>query len=299
MSVRRTRGGGTGVGPSVDLTSVSGGNGSNSIQVCLFGLGEAGSLLAADLVEAGADVTAYDPAEVATPIGVTRRAHPALALRPVDRSVDLILAATGGDESRLALLQAVDAIDAGTIYADVSTAAPGLKLDLADEAIRRDVDFVDVALLGMVPGHGLATPALASGPGANRLADLVNPLGASVEPITGPPGTATAKKLLRSVLMKGVAAVLIEATRAGAAADDLDWLWANVTEELGRADDRWARRLIEGSGVHARRRHSEMLAAVSLLEALEVSPIMTRATVATLRDLVDGAEIPELPGRSG
>lgn len=275
------------------------GNGSNGVQVCLFGLGEAGSLLAMDLVAAGADVTAYDPADVGTPNGVTRRAHPALALRPVDRSVDLVLAATGGDESRLALLQAVDAIDAGTIYADVSTAAPGMKLDLADEAIRRDVDFVDVALLGMVPGNGLATPALASGPGAGRLADLVNPLGARVEAITGPPGTATAKKLLRSVLMKGVASVLIEATRAGAAADDLEWLWSNVTDEFARADEGWIRRLIEGSGIHARRRHGEMQAAVSLLEALEVSPTMTRATVATLRDLVDGAEIPDLPPRLG
>lgn len=265
--------------------------------MCLFGLGEAGSLLADDLVKAGADVTAYDPADVPTPTGVNRRAHPALALRPVDRSVDVVLSATGGTESRLALLQAVDAIDAGTIYADISTAAPGIKLDLADEAIRRDVEFVDVALLGMVPGNGLATPGLAAGPGAGRLADLVNPLGARLEPITGPPGTATAKKLMRSVLMKGVASVLVEAVRAGAAADDLDWLWANLTDEFDRADEGWMRRLVEGSGLHAKRRYSEMQAAVSLLEALEVSPIMTRATVATLRDLVDGAEIPDLPGQ--
>lgn len=272
-----------------------GGSGSIDLQVCLFGLGEAGSLLATDLVRAGASVTAYDPADVDTPAGVIRRAHPALALRPQDRSVDLVMAATGGDESRLALLQAVDAIDAGTIYADVATASPGVKLDLADEAIRRDVDFVDVALLGMVPGNGLATPALAAGPGATRLASLVNPLGARVEPITGPPGAATAKKLLRSVMMKGVASVLVESVRAGAAADDLEWLWANLTSELDRADDAWARRLIVGSGLHARRRLGEMQAAVALLEALEVSPTMTRATVATLRDLVDGAETPELP----
>ncbi|MEL6985200.1 MAG: NAD(P)-binding domain-containing protein, partial [Actinomycetota bacterium] len=189
----------------------SGDSGSTALQVCLFGLGEAGSLLATDLVRAGASVSAYDPAEVATPAGVTRRPHPALALRPLDRSVDLVLAATGGDESRLALLQAIDAIDAGTLYADVASAAPGVKLDLADQAIRRDVEFVDVALLGMVPGNGLATPALAAGPGADRLADMVNPLGAKMEPITGPPGAATAKKLLRSVMMKGMASVLVEA----------------------------------------------------------------------------------------
>lgn len=263
--------------------------------MCLFGLGEAGSLLAADLVQAGAVVTAYDPAEVATPVGVTRRVHPALAVRPFDRSVDLVMAATGGGEARLALLQAIDAIDADAVYADVSTAAPGQKLTLADEAIRRDVHFVDVAIMGMVPGAGLATPALAAGPGATRFAELVNPLGASVEAITGPPGTATAKKLLRSVLMKGVAAVLVEAVRAGAAADDLEWLWGNLSDEIERADQGWMRRLVEGSSRHAGRRLGEMESAVALLEALEVSPTMTRATVATIRDLVDGAEIPDLP----
>ncbi len=266
--------------------------------MCLFGLGEAGSLLARDLVRGGAAVTAYDPAGVRTPDGVTRRVHPALAVRPVDRSADVVLAATGGADSRLALLQALDAIDPGTIYADVSTSAPGQKLDLADEAIRRDVDFVDVALMGMVPGSGLATPALAAGPGADRLAGMVNPLGARVEPITGPPGTATAKKLLRSVLMKGVASVLVEAVRGGAAADDLDWLWANLVDEVDRADEGWLRRLVEGSARHARRLQGEMEAAVALLEALEVAPTMTRATVASLRDLVDGAGVPDLPPRT-
>jgi len=288
-------GGGTVVGLSVDLAIVSGVSDVSGLRICLFGLGEAGSLLADDLVGAGAEVTAYDPAEVATPDGVTRRVHPALALRPVDRSVDLVMAATGAGEARLALLQAIDAIDAGTLYADVSTAAPGHKLDLADEAIRRDIDFVDVALMGMVPGRGLATPALAAGPGAARLAEMVNPLGARVEPINGPPGTATAKKLLRSVAMKGISSVLVEAVRAGAAADDLDWLWANLIDELGGADEGWLRRLIEGSTRHARRRMEEMEAAVSLLEAMEVSPTMTRSTVVSLRNLVDGSEIPDLP----
>ena len=176
------------------------------LQVCLFGLGEAGTVLADDLVKAGVEVSAYDPAEVPTPSGVVRRVHPALAVRPAD----VVLSATAGSDARLALLQSIDAIEPGTIYADVSTAAPGWKLELADEAVRRELDFVDVALLGVVPGRGLATPALAAGLGARRLADLLNPLGARLSPVEGPPGTATAKKLLRSVAMKGMAAVFVE-----------------------------------------------------------------------------------------
>ncbi len=259
--------------------------------MCLFGLGEAGSLLADDLIRAGVGVSAYDPAEVPTPSGVVRRVHPALAVRPAD----LVVAATAGSDARLALLQAIDAIEPGVLYADVSTAAPGQKLELADEAVRRELDFVDVALLGMVPGRGLATPALAAGLGAARLADLLNPLGARLLPVDGPAGTATAKKLLRSVAMKGMAAVFVEAIRAGAAADDLEWVWANLSDELDGADEAWMRRLITGSQRHARRRLDEMAAAESMLEALGIEPLMTSSTVASLRRLVNGAVLPELP----
>ncbi len=257
----------------------------------MFGLGEAGGLLATDLVGAGVTVSAYDPAGVPTPAGVTRRVHPALAVRPVD----VVVGATGGGEARLALLQAIDAMPAGTLYADVSTSSPGLKLHLADEAVQRDLQFVDVALMSMVPGNGLGTPALAAGLGADRLADLLNPLGGRVEPIDGPPGSATAKKLLRSVLMKGTASLLVEAVRAGAAADDLAWLWNNLADELDGAGEPWMRRLVAGSRLHARRRLGEMEAAASMLETLGVEPTMTRATVASLADLVDGAGVPDLP----
>ncbi|MEM9564318.1 MAG: DUF1932 domain-containing protein [Actinomycetota bacterium] len=273
------------------MSGQSGSPGGTGLRVCLFGLGEAGGLLATDLVDAGVAVSAYDPAEVPTPAGVTRRVHPALAARPVD----VVVGATGGGEARLALLQAIDAMAPGTLYADVSTSSPGLKLHLADEAVQRDLKFVDVALMSMVPGNGLATPALAAGLGAGRLADLLNPLGARVEPIDGPPGSATAKKLLRSVLMKGTASLLVEAVRAGAAADDLAWLWNNLADEFDVAGEPWMRRLVAGSRLHARRRLGEMEAAAAMLETLGIEPTMTRATVASLTDLVAGAGIPDLP----
>ena len=127
------------------------------------------------------------------------------------------------------------------------------------------------------------------------LADVLNPLGAEIEPMPGLPGAATAKKLLRSVLMKGAAAVLIEAVQAGAAADDLEWLWANLADELTGADEDWMRRLVEGTTVHARRRLDEMEAAARMLEDLGVEPTMTRSTVTSLDRILEGDDVPELP----
>ncbi len=261
-----------------------------SLTICVFGLGEAGSLLAADLQNAGAEVTAFDPAEVATPDGVKRFVHPALAVR----SAELVLGVTGGAEAKLALLQSLEAIDRDAVYADLSTGSPQLKAELASYAAKRDLDFADVALMAMVPRAGLATPSLAAGPGAVRYSEIVNRLGGRVDLIDGPPGTAATKKLLRSVVMKGTAAVLVEALRAGAAVDDLDWLWSNIGQELAGADEDWLRRLATGSKLHARRRIAEMEAAASMLDHLEVPAVMTRATVASLLQLTE-VEVPELP----
>ena len=69
-------------------------------------------------------------------------------------------------------------MSAESLYADLNTAAPELKRELA-EAV--PVPFVDVALVGVVPATGLATAALASGEGAERFAELFRPLGMPVD----------------------------------------------------------------------------------------------------------------------
>ncbi len=262
------------------------------MRICIFGLGEAGSLFAADLATAGADVIGFDPADVPTPPGVNRAVHPALAVR----HAELILGLTSEADSKLAMLQAIEAIAPDALYADLATSSPVVKLDLEEMAQRKGFGFADVALLAMVPGHGLATPSLASGPGAHRYAQIINPLGGYVEPLAAATGVAAGRKLMRSVMMKGFAAVILEAVEAGAAADDLSWLWRNLTSEIERADEDWLRRMVLGSKVHARRRHGEMVSAAAMLHALGVDPIMTSATTASLATLlVDDVELPELP----
>lgn len=257
-------------------------------------MGEAGSLLATDLHKAGADVSAYDPDDVLTPDGVSRFVHPSLAVRPAD----LVLSVTSGVDAKLALLQSLEAIRSDAVYADLSSGSPQMKVDLAEYAAKRDLDFADVALMAMVPGNGLATPSLAAGSGADRYTETLNELGGRVETVGGPPGTAAAKKLLRSIMMKGTAAVMVEAVRAGAAIDDLEWLWSNLSAEVGGADERWMRRLVTGSKTHAERRKAEMEAAAELLGDLDVPSVMTRATVESLAQLIDG-DLPELPDLEG
>jgi len=256
---------------------------SESMVITVFGLGEAGSLLAADLAGAGADVQGYDPADVPTPTGVTRHQVPATAVK----GSRLVIAATAATDAQRAIAQAWDEMRRGTIYADLSTAPPGLKMDLADTAASRGLPFADVALMAPVPDKGLATPSLASGPGAESYAGIVGPLGGRVEVIGQGPGDAAARKLLRSVVAKGLAALVIESLEAAEAHGEADWAWEHIVELTTSADESFLRRLISGTPHHVDRRLFEMESARAFLEALGVGPTMTSATVESLRKIRD------------
>ena len=256
----------------------------------VFGLGEAGSRIAAGLAQSSIQVSAYDPADVCTPDGVVRCDSPAEAIK--DAAV--VIALTAATDAMEALDQAFDDIPADAIYADFSTASASLKIDLAARAFQRHIAFVDVALLAVVPGNGLQTAALASGTGADQFVDIFGSLGMPVESLGEKSGDAATRKLLRSVFMKGLAGVMIEALQAADRANLSTWLWSNLTSEIAKADELLVHRLVSGTGSHAERRLHEMKAAAQLLQDLGVEPVMTRGTVENLqRVLEDG--LPPIP----
>jgi 3-hydroxyisobutyrate dehydrogenase-like beta-hydroxyacid dehydrogenase len=249
------------------------------MRATVFGLGEAGSLISADLVAAGVDVRGFDPAGVATPPGVRRTATP----RDAVVGTDVVIALTAAADAMGALTQALDVMPAATLYADLSTSAAGAKRALDGVAAQAGVDFADVAMMSIVPGNGLRVPALVSGRGADRFVAAMAPLGMPVTSIGGEAGDAATRKLTRSVMMKGLAAVVIESLRAGEAAGCADWLWDNLRDELAGADERFLARLVQGTGQHAVRRLHEMEAARDLLDELGIDALMTRSTIESLR----------------
>jgi 3-hydroxyisobutyrate dehydrogenase-like beta-hydroxyacid dehydrogenase len=253
------------------------------IAIGILGLGEAGSVIAADLVAAGADVRGFDPL-VPAPPGVAPRADDADAVR----DADLVLSLNSAHDAREALDAGLPALRPGTVWAEMNTASPGLKRQLAEIAAARGVDVVDVALMATVLGKGLRTPMEAAGPAATRLADMLRPLGAAIEVVDGPVGTAISRKLLRSVFYKGLAAAVVEALAAAEAAGCAEWLRGNISAELADFDHRTIDRLVDGTRAHARRRADEMTAASEQLRDLGVEPRVAAAARDLLIALRDG-----------
>lgn len=243
------------------------------MEVAVLGLGEAGGRIAADLVAAGCTVRGWDPARRAD--GIDNADSDLAAVR----GADVVLSLNSAAVALAAAARVVEALGGDTLYADLNTASPQLKRELAAVL---PVQFADVALVGVVPSSGLATPALASGAGAERFAELFRPLGMPVDVVGPHPGDAAGLKLLRSVFMKGVAAAAIESLEAARAAGVEGRVHADLAAVIGEP---LLERLLSGSRLHAVRRVEEMRAAAAYLEELGVEPRVASAAADLLAEL--------------
>ena len=256
-----------------------------TLVIAVLGLGEAGSVIGYDLLAAGADVRGYDPAVAAGP-GITATGSEAEAAR----GADLVLSVNSAKAAVGAFRAGQPGLRRGALWADLNTASPGTKRQLASIAEAGGVPFADVAMMAPVPGRGLRVPMLASGDGAARYAGMLNPLGADIELLDGPAGLAATRKLLRSVFYKGMATAVVEALEAARAAGVESWLREHITAELAAADVGTVERLIDGTRRHALRRSAEMEAAAGMLSELGVPPLTAEASRAVHQRLSAGQD---------
>lgn len=253
------------------------------MRTAVLGLGEAGSRYAADLAAAGLQVSGYDPAAVTTPPGVVRAESATAAAA----GCDLVIGLTGPRAAPGAAAEAARAMRAGGCFADFNSASAADKRAVERALAATGIMMADVAVLAPVGRNGAATPLLASGPGAAFLAGAFRPLAAPVEVLTEPVGAAADRKLIRSVFMKGLAAVTLEAAAAGRAAGCEQWVRNQMAAELGPGGPALVDRLIEGSLTHAARRIPEVTASREVLRELGVPTDVCEAALSWLGRLRD------------
>jgi 3-hydroxyisobutyrate dehydrogenase-like beta-hydroxyacid dehydrogenase len=241
--------------------------------IAVLGFGEAGSLLARDLVAAGATVRGYDP-RVPAPAGVTDTGSDAEAVA----GASLVLSVNSAHDAIDAFFASADALEPGVVWADLNTASPAVKQRLAEVGDQRMVAVTDIAMMAPVPGQGLRVPMLASGDGSGYVADTLRGYGANIDVLDGPAGLAATRKLLRSVFYKGMAASIVEALEAAKAAGLDGWLTEHIAEDLAKQDAATLTRIVTGTRQHAVRRGHEMAAAAEMLTDLGVDPIMATAS---------------------
>ncbi|WP_024367910.1 NAD(P)-dependent oxidoreductase [Arthrobacter sp. TB 26] len=251
------------------------------MRVAVLGLGEAGSIYAADLARRGVDVTAADPAVPAVPAGVT----PAGDAGEAARGADLVLSLVGGRAAGAVLEEALPAMAPAGIFADMNTASPAEKRRLANRAEQHGIPFVDVAILAPVPRARIGTPLVLSGAGADNLLAVLTGWGIPAAAVGNEAGVAAGLKLLRSVFMKSLATTILESVTAARAVGAEDWVIDQIASELGPSGHALVARILEGTPVHAVRREAEMCDARSFLETLGAPHPMTDGAIVWLQSL--------------
>lgn len=252
--------------------------------VAVLGLGEAGLRYATDLLAAGMAVSGFDPAWRAgrpAPAGLRLAASAADATA----GAAVVLSLTGASAAEPAARDAAAGLAEGTVFADLNTTSPLSKQRVAAVLDGTGALFADVAVLAPVPRAGLRTPLALAGPGRQGLAGFLTPLGVPVEDAGPQTGAAAGRKLLRSVFMKGLAAVVLESLEIAERAGLAGWVTEQITAELTAADEHLVTRLVEGTKQHAARRLAEMRAADEYAAELGAPDPVVRATIARLESL--------------
>ncbi len=258
---------------------------SMKIKMSLFGYGEAAAAFAGEGGWDGrvAHDIAIDRLAAAEAAGLAATASVADTMGDAQAVLSLVTA----DEALKAAIAAARHLPPGCIWLDMNSVAPGTKRLAATEIESAGGRYVDVAVMAPVLPARRATPLLVSGPHATAAAALLQSLGFSRVSVIGSRiGDASAIKMIRSVMVKGLEALTAECVLAaeragvsGAVLASLDSSWAEQAWEA-RIDYNFDRML-----AHGLRRAAEMEEAAKTLEELGIDPAMTRGTIARQRAL--------------
>lgn len=266
------------------------------MNITFIGFGEAGGILAHDLQAQGHAVTAWDrkaldaeslPAlqQKAQQSGVRLATSLAQALQ----DATLVFSTVTASQALTVAQQAATLLQAGQYFLDLNSVAPYTKRAAAETLSASAASYIDVAVMAPVPPKRLATPLLIGGEHAATVHPLLLQLGLNSRLLGSDVGEASAIKMCRSIMIKGLEALTTECLSAarqyGVEQEVLDSLHASFPS-LGW-NDQLPHYLISRVAEHGQRRAEEMQEVVKTLQDVAVPAAMSAAIVATQQGLVD------------
>lgn len=255
-------------------------------RICLIGLGEVGALFA-HAWHGRYDLQAWDtqfadadskPTHARNTLGLPPQPNAALAAA----NADMIVSAVTAAQTVNAATDAAKGLKPGALFLDLNSASPTAKISAA--AIINDAggEYVEAAVMAPIGPKGLATPLLLGGPHARAFASTAHDLGlAGATFYSDAFGRASAAKLCRSVVVKGVEALLLESLLAarhyGVEQDVVNSL-SNILP--GPDWPELSRYMISRAIEHGARRAEEMREAARTVADAGLSPLMSDACAA-------------------
>ena len=257
----------------------------NSVKIAVLGLSDAGLAIADGLKKAGAAVLGYDSAKLKfPPVPVADSVADAV------RDADVVLSINSATVSFAMAESAVAHLKPGAVFADLNTGTPGLKAGLA-KLFTAD-QFVDAAPMKPVTELAEKTPMAVAGSGAKRFIELLSPLGLELEYVSEKPGDAAARRLLRSIVEKGTAALIVDLLWAAEAMGLEDWALEEIKREFDTNSSKTVQLYLDGTAQHAKRRTMEMNDVTEMLTDAKYESTTVHGTFATLSMVMHGKRVP-------
>ena len=249
-------------------------------RIGLVGYGEVGRILAEDLHELGVPkLVAYD-VKLAGPQQGELRAHAgkhgvkmAASHGSLADECDLIISAVTASQAAAVAQACAPSVKFGAWFLDLNSASPGAKQRGAKVIDDAGGVFVEGAVMTSVPPYRIGVPVLLGGARAKELRPKLTMLGFDAKVVSRKLGVASATKMCRSVMIKGLEACAIESFTAARAYGVEDQVLESLKETFPGID--WEKQgayFFQRAIQHGRRRAEEMREVAATVREIGLEP---------------------------
>ena len=252
-------------------------------QIGLLGFGEVGQMLAADISR---DFLAFDiqfdnPQSV--PFCAARQAaqvQAASSTREFQPCPSIIISAVTAGQVVAAVESVLPFLESGCWYFDVNSAAPNTKQRCAEMVNQAGGKYIEASVMSPVSLKRLDTPILLGGPYIDEFTGITADMGFSnVSCFSNDYGPTAAAKICRSILIKGIEAILSESLVTARSYGVDDMVIRSLDDLFAGPDwNRLAKYMIERAMKNGARRAEEMREAAETVRAAGMTPLMSHAT---------------------
>lgn len=256
-------------------------------RIGLIGYGEVGKVFAAGLKSKHGvtAVGAWDLKFASSLHASNERAHAAHAgieahgdMASLCQNSDFIVCAVTASNTLAVAEAAAPCLQAGTVFLDLNSASPGTKQQAASHVEAAGAHYVEAGVMTSVPPYGVRVPMLLGGARADELAHVLCAWGLDAKAVSEQLGVASAIKMCRSIMIKGLEALVTESYATARAYGVEDQVLPTLTETFPSID--WPTqgayffsRVVQ----HGQRRAEEMRESAHTVREAGFAPLMTAA----------------------
>ena len=254
-------------------------------RIGLVGYGEVGKIFAAGLKPQVAQVSAWDLKFAQAASAQAEQGHaqangvqPCGSMQALCEASDLVISAVTASNTLAVAQEAARFLRPGSVFLDLNSASPGTKQQAAAAVAARGAHYVEAGVMTSVPPFGIRVPMVLGGGKAAELAQLLAGWGCDAKAVSEQLGVASAIKMCRSVMIKGLEALVIESYATARAYGVEDHVLPTLQETFPSID--WSQqgayffsRVVQ----HGQRRAEEMREAANTVREAGFAPLMAAA----------------------